>query len=983
MAFVDQELRVRETSVCNNHDMGPLEGPIQFKHVYFAYPTRPECPVLQGISLNVERGRFTAIVGASGSGKSTIAGLVTRLYDASAGSIHLDNRSLADLSMPHLRRSVGIVDQDPQLFSCSILENIAFGIVSHYDQEKYHPALGAKLFRLTETVREGQTLDSALRTSSAIVRQVFEEVREAAIRADAHSFIQNLQYGYASMITPLKDELSGGQAQRIALARALVRDPPILILDEATSALDSASEQKILASLSHVRKGKTTITIAHRLSTIKHADHIIVMEHGRVLEEGTHEELLATGQGYAAMTEAQRLQLSTPVSAEPTEASTTSSFSIGLEKEVKSSRVSLGPIRRLSHLKQRSDQGSPHPGYVGAFRSYAALARPHTLLLTIGLVGSLIAGGSFSGDAVIFGTTIGQLDPCRGSKTIRSAGRLAGLLFFVLAVLAFLGNSSGSLALGRAAEKTVCKIRILTFRSLMQKDPAWHTSEGRSPASLLSHFTTDTSAVAGLSGVVVGTILITLVNLVTSIIMAHIIAWKIAIVLLATLPVLLGSGFMRLYAMAQFSAKHKSLHAVSASISLEAVASIRTIANYSLENEIFKRYRFSLQAPYKASLRAFAYTNFWLATAYSISMLIYSLAYWWGSKQIAAGTYSQTQFFIVLPALLFSAQSCGQMFALVPDVSNARAAATRLFELINSTSAVQLHQDTTCRESTIEGIELDKNTEIDPEKGLTIRETEPTPIELPGMAIEINDVSFSYPNRPGVPVLKNLSLSILPGQFCAFVGPSGAGKSTIFSLLESFYKPTSGSMLLDGRDLSATDSAVHRTSISLVPQANVLFSDSIFFNISLGAHPRHTPTQNEVVDACKQANIQSLIASLPEGYHTQCGANASHFSGGQKQRLCIARALVRRPRLLLMDEPTSALDAEAETTLQETIEGLRGKMTILVVAHRLCTVQKADRIFWIENGRCTHAGTNMELLLKCQGYRESAAHQNVGESRGC
>lgn len=921
--------------------------------------------------LSLAGGQFTAIVGASGSGKSTLGGLITRLYDPGAGMIYVDNNDISMMNVRHLRRCIGVVDQDPALLYCSILENIAFGVVNATGYGLRNYRVGSSLSKVAEAVRKGEDLYSVLDREAPFAKELFEKVQAAAIAADAHSFIQGLQYGYATLVGSANGELSGGQKQRLALARALVKDPPILLLDEATSALDSASEQKVLASLMESRKGKTTISIAHRLSTIKDADHILVMLDGRVAEEGTHELLLGNHGAYAAMTRAQALQVPALVSAQPSEISTAFSSLSSEGKTIKPAEsASFRSFRRPSHQRSFTKSGTYNTSRRSIIKTFASLARPQLPFLVVGLVASIVAGGAYSGDAVIFGTTIGRLDSCRSTSKVRSAGSLAGLLFFILALLAFFANSIGGSAFGRVAEKIVFNIRVQTFRSLVQQDVLWHTSNGRTPALLLSYFTCDTSALAGLSGVVVGTILTIVVNLVASIVMTHIIAWKIAIVLLATMPILLGSGFMRLYALAKFQEKHQKLYAQSTGISLEAIASIKTIAGYSLEQEFYQRYKSSLQGPYKASIHEFAYTNFWLATAYSVSMLIYSLAYWWGSKQIAEGLYSQTQFFIVLPALLFSAQSCGQMFALAPDVSNARNATARLFNLINSEpdGAPPHHQ-----RPVDQAIE-ETSTERDPEKALTALTRQPSPGACPGLAIEMQDLIFSYPARPTTPILTGLSIAIPAGTFVALVGPSGAGKSTICALLESFYHPTSGLITLDNAPLSPS----HRQYLSLVPQSSTLFSDTISFNISLGAHPSHHPSMADIEDACKLANIHETITSLPHGYDTQCGANGSHFSGGQKQRLCIARALVRKPRLLLLDEPTSALDAEAEAKLQETIEGLRGRMTVLVVAHRLCTVQRADRIFWIEGGVCTHMGTHEELLVGCEGYRESARWQSVG-----
>ncbi|KAI4090354.1 MAG: hypothetical protein LQ344_004784 [Seirophora lacunosa] len=961
-SVADRNSKIDGTKTATDQVLSSIPSDIVFDQVTFAYPSRPEVQVLKGVSLNFAQGKFTAIVGASGSGKSTLGGLMTRLYDPDTGTIALGGQNTTALSVRQLRQRVATVDQDAAILCCSVLENIAYGAINagRLDLEQHRVERGHSGFHPEQRVPN--------------VQQLFQKVQHAATLADADGFIQNLQHGYATLVGTGGVELSGGQQQRLALARALVRDPEILLLDEATSALDSISEQKILNSLKENRNGKTTITIAHRLGTIKEADRIIVMHDGRVIEEGIHDSLLERDGRYKAMSETQ--SLSSLVSAQSSEVSTIAPSAISSELKAVRPTFKRGSLksfrdsfRRDSHVDSEGKLDS-HSRWTGV-RMFSRLARPQLLFLVIGILGATVAGGSYSADAVIFGTTISQLDACRGSSMVKSAGSLAGLLFFILALSAFLANSIGGSAFGRVAEKVVFRIRILTFRSLMHQDVRWHTSGGRTPAVLLSYFTADTSALAGLSGVVMGTILTILVNLVASIVMTHIIAWKIAVVLLATLPILLGSGFMRLWAVSNLQVQHQRLYARPAGISLEAVASIKTIAGYSLEGVFYERYRHSLQAPYKASLRGLAYTNFWLATAYSVSFLIYALAYWWGARQILAGTYSQTQFFIVLPALLFSAQSCGQMFALAPDVSNARLAAVRLFNLIKS----EMNEDSTPPSLSLE--EKEKDPEKDP--------TNPPPVPPPtepsassGMRIEMHNVTFAYPERPTVPILNNLSLTIPAGQFCALVGPSGAGKSTIISLLESFHVPTSGTIHLDNTfPLTSTHSTPHRASISLVPQTSTLFSDTIRFNIGLGAHPSRAATDAEIVSACESANIHSTIAALPHGYDTQCGA-VTTFSGGQKQRLCIARGLVRAPRLLLLDEPTSALDTEAEASLQRTIEGLRGRMTVLVVAHRLCTVRRADRIFWIEGGRCVCSGTHEEMLRGCEGYRESARCQAVG-----
>ena len=1030
---MQRDSRIDGTKDTRDNDI-TTSGSIDFDNVSFAYPSRPEIEALKDLSLHLEAGQHTGIVGVSGSGKSTIGGLITRLYNANKGHITLDGRQVTELNVRHLRRCIGVVEQEPLLLNCSIFENIAFGLVNSGDSNAL--TLDSSLAQHTKAVRKGADFYNALAKETTLTQDLFQKVRNAAVQADAHGFIDALPQGYATLVGTTSSELSGGQKQRLALARALVKDPPILVLDEATSALDSSSELQILNALRAHRQGKTTITIAHRLATVKEADNIIVMHEGKVVESGTHEELLEQEGMYKTMTETQAVNVSALVTTGPSEVSTNTTSTQASElKEMKGLEKEASII-----LHPNKDDLSPRqkpPSLLSTLRGFAPFARPQLLYLFLGFVGALVAGGSYSGDAVIFGHTIGHLDPCEGAEKVRSTGNLAGLLFFILAVVAFFANLLAGTAFGRVAEKMVYKIRILTFRSLLSHDLTWHSADNRSPASLQAYFTTDTAALAGLSGVIFGTIITILVNLIASIVMTHIIAWKIAIVLLATLPLLLGSGFMRLFALAKFAARHQKLYAASASITLEAVASIKTIASLSLEKEIYERYKRSLKGPYKASIKEIAYTNFWLATAYTVSLLIYALAYWWGSKQVMQGTYSQSQFFIVLPALLFSAQSCGQMFALAPDVSNAKVAATRLLELIGSKSSASSSNNNDGKNEQLDGplkVLIDDippddpdtpssiddssgRSNADPEKGIapyssahsssSLPSAEAKSAEAKAMSISLTNVSFAYPSRPTQPILSSLSLNIESGSFTALVGPSGSGKSTVLSLLASLYTPASGSITFDNTPLNLPSQSNRRDDVGYVPQTCTLFDDTVAFNLSLGLPPplpsRTVPTgtgnsafsqeeEEQMREACRLANIHDLIASLPDGYETQCGGTNSHFSGGQKQRICIARALMRQPRLLLLDEPSSALDAEGERRLGETLEKLRrpgaregencggrgGAMTIVMVAHRLCTVQNADRIVWVEGGRVTDAGTHEEMVRGCKGYREAVLVQSVG-----
>lgn len=463
--------------------------------------------------------------------------------------------------------------------------------------------------------------------------------------------------------------------------------------------------------------------------------------------------------------------------------------------------------------------------------------------------------------------------------------------------------------------------------------------------------------------------------------MAHIIAWKIAVVLLSMIPILLVSGFLRLKIAANFNTRHAKAFAESVGIATEAVSSMKAISSYTLEEEVLHVYERSLQGPYKATRKAIVSGNMWLAAAYSIGNLVYAMAYWWGAKQIVAGLYGPTEFFTTLPALLFSAQSCGQLLSLAPDVSKATVAAGRVLALLQSKPSQNGDKEASNFHKTKVPEIGEKGSDSDPEGGSGTEMSEKISAAYStstrGASVLFRDVHFAYPSRSAHPVLSGLTLAIPANTFTAVVGPSGAGKSTIISLLERFYNPSQGTVTIDGLDLRSAPVSF-RDIIALVPQDSTLFEGTLRFNLELGARPGTVPSQADIEAACKLANIHETIMALPKGYDTLCGPRGTAFSGGQIQRLAIARALVRKPRLLLLDESTSALDAESEAALQEALEGATRGVTVVAVAHRMRTVRNADCIVMVDAGKVVDGGRHEEMLEKCEAYREMVALQTLG-----
>lgn len=943
-------------------------GKLEFCNVSFRYPSRPDDMVLRNISISFPAGKQTAIVGPSGSGKSTIAALIARLYDSTEGRILFDDRNLSDINVRNLRGFTGLVQQDTLVLNRSILQNIALGLInsSNPAHQRLKGHLGDKL---TYNRRNLSVTDQG------VVNEVIDLVKHAARLADADGFIQALHHGYDTIIGAGGQSLSGGQRQRIALAQALVRDPKILILDEATASLDSESEQRIQAAVNRLAD-TTVISIAHRLSTIRNADSIVVLKAGEIVDQGKYGELISRPGLFADMVHLQALNLSHQNHEDipSTVSSLHTSLDIDAEKTI--SKHDDSTLRGQSKLYGDSeDHRDSQKSSIEIdstlsswkiIRSTTRFIRPDLSWLFTATFAAVIVGLTFIAAALIFGHVVDALSPCRATVSrILHLGRFYGGMLFMVAGVELFANYMSWSSFAVVAERLLYRLRVSSFSSLLSQDFEWYQAEGRDTSALLSIITKDGNAVAGFSGSTIGTIFSIMISFCASLIMSHIVAWKIALVCLTMVPILLGSGLMQLFSLSRFEERNSKAFAKSVSICMEAVTSFKIVATYSLEDEIMGAYRKALRDPRKQIITASILTNVWLAVSLSVGFFIYAFAYWWGSHQIIRGENSQKQFFIVLVAMLVSAQLWGQMFSLAPEVSRARAAASRILSIIGIQDSHRHSPLLEAPSTSTVGCDVEKSASSDDTSRLGSRS---------GAHVDFSAVSFAYPSNIALPILKDVTFTIQAGQFCGLVGPSGAGKSTIMSLLQHNYRPTSGQIKIDDIDVSDRD---FRDETAVVPQDSMLFSGSIRFNIGLGAVPGHEATDAEVEQACKLANIHDTIMALPQGYDTECGPKGTQLSGGQRQRLTIARALVRRPRLLLLDESTSALDAETEHVLQQGLtRAVRDSgTTVIAITHRLHTVMRADVIFMVEGGTIVDSGSHIDLMQRNKRYRLNVQQQ--------
>ncbi|KAJ8117352.1 hypothetical protein OPT61_g1438 [Boeremia exigua] len=903
---------------------------IKFSAVSFVYPARPTVKILDGINLTIAPGQVTGLVGPSGSGKSTITSLILRLYDPTFGHVSIGDADVKALNIRSLRSHIALVTQNPVLFSGTIYENIRHGLPQG----------------------ENITEDEAF-------------ARCAAAAKEAHcEFLDRLPDGMHTKIgSGPHSQLSGGQKQRLTLARALVGRPSVLLLDEFTSAMDATSEAIVLENLrrSSAAAGRTTIIIAHRLATVRDADRIVVLKDGIIAEDGRHENLVKANGVYADLIQAQQFEKKGQSSV----ASSVYSSPRFSQKEHNHAGTSTNDTSSdaTTLLVDKSKKST-----FELVSRCLALSRHEILAIILGLSASIMSGGVTIGEAFIFGNLVELLNDT--SKTGELASRISFfcLLFFLLSVAALISHGVGGAAFGIVSENLVLRVRDVSFRTILKQDISWFSKPGHSHHALMSKLNMDSGSISGLSGVILGTVFSITTSVVGGTILAHVVAWKIAIVLLAAVPVMVLAGFVRLRILALAEEKHQNAYNDAATLASEATASMQIVAAFGLEDHFLDLYRDAISGPYEEHLRFALFGNVLLAFSLSVTYYVYSLAYWWGSKQVRNGTYSQKDFFIVLPALLFSAQAAGQLFSLAPEVTRAKTAAQSVFALHDEQPTI-LKDDKHTQESS-------DGTDVNTDTLLSGPSASYGTFGVRG-ELEFRGVSLHYETRPDVPALRNVSFQIRHGEYVAFVGRSGAGKSSTVHLIERFFDPTAGQVYLDGRDIRNEPVQTHRARLALVEQEPDLFPGSVKFNIGLGRRPGAEISDEDIVAVAKKCELHDFIMSLPEGYNTEVGAHGSKLSGGQRQRLAIARALLRDPEILLLDEATSQLDANTEREIRRTIAAASRGRTTIMIAHRLASVQHADKIFVFDAGRIIEQGRHDELVSDGGIYAGMVAAQEL------
>ncbi|KDP26713.1 hypothetical protein JCGZ_17871 [Jatropha curcas] len=905
-----------------------LRGEIEFRKVDFSYPSRPDTPILQGFNLKVQAGKTVGLVGGSGSGKSTIISLLERFYDPTRGDILLDGYKIKKLELQWLRSQMGLVNQEPVLFATSIKENILFG-------------------------KEGASN---------------ELVVKAAKAANAHEFILKLPDGYETQVGQFGVQLSGGQKQRIAIARALIRDPKILLLDEATSALDAESERIVQEALDNASVGRTTIIVAHRLSTIRGAHLIVVLQSGRVIESGSHNELMQMknreGGAYSKMVQLQQSTAQEETTYSPSHS--TQQTSHRTQSALHTSPVyAFSPaLSYSSNYSIQQTQSPIHNSPAYAFSPVFSVTMTHSFLMDsydqnegnklnktfhsppsqwrllrmnapewkrafLGCLGAAGFGAVQSGHAYCLGSIVSVYFLDNNSE-IKSESRTYCFIFLGLAVASFFTNLLQHYNFAIMGERLTKRVREKMLGKVFTFEVGWFDEEENTSAAICARLASQAQLVRSLIADRMSLLVQVFFSASIAFVLALIISWRVAIVMIAIQPLIVGSFYSRSVLMKSMSTKAEEAQNEGSQVATEAVINHRTITAFSSQKRILEFFRQAMKGPKKETVKQSWLSGFGLFSSQFFTTASVALTFWYGGRLMAEGKISSKRLFQVFFILMSTGKNIADAGSMSSDLAKGSNAIRSVFAI------------------------LDRKSEINPDNpnGIKVKRS------IKGN-IELKNIIFSYPARPNHMIFNDLSLKIEAGQTMALVGHSGSGKSTIIGLIERFYDPKSGSILIDDHDVKSYNLRNLRSHIALVSQEPTLFAGTICQNIIYG---RENATEAEIREAAMLANAHEFISSMKDGYETYCGERGVQLSGGQKQRIALARAILKKPKVLLLDEATSALDSVSENLVQEALEKMMAGRTCVVVAHRLSTIQKADTIAVVKNGKVVEKGSHSALL---------------------
>ncbi|WP_329120323.1 ABC transporter ATP-binding protein [Streptomyces sp. NBC_01353] len=887
------------------------EATVEFDGVGFAYEDGR--PVLDGFSLEIRAGETVAVVGASGSGKSTVSLLLPRFYDVTHGAVLVGGHDVRELTLDSLRAAIGLVPEDSFLFSDTVRSNIAYG-------------------------KPDATQ---------------EQIETAARAAQADRFIAELPAGYDTKVGEHGLTLSGGQRQRIALARAILTDPRLLLLDDATSAVDARVEHEIHEALASVMAGRTTLLIAHRRSTLGLADRIAVLDDGRLSDIGTHEELQERSALYRRLlTDPDELGGVSPGHTVPVEVPEDRTLRAELDAEFDAER---GITPTLWVREETSAEESAAPGATPELLAAVEALPPATdapdvdeaqavtpeesyglrrllrgfgipLLISLGLVAVDAGMGLLLPVLIRHGIDEGVNQLAVGAVWAASALALGTVLVQWVAQTAEIRMT------GRTGERVLYALRLKIFAQLQRLGLDYYEREltGR----IMTRMTTDVDALSTFlqTGLVTAFVSVTTFFGIMGALL--VLDLQLALVVFATLPVLaVATFFFRRSSVKAYELARDRISVVNADLQ-ESVSGLRIVQAFRREQSGAARFAARSDDYREARVRGQWLISIYFPFVTLLSSVAAAAVMIVGANRIEAGTLTTgalVAYLLYIDLFFAPVQQLSQVF---DGYQQATVSLKRMQELL---------QEPTSTAAADEPLDV---------------------LSLRG-EIAFEDVSFAYGDEEEA--LTGIDLRIPAGQTVAFVGETGAGKSTLVKLVARFYDPTTGRVTADGTDLRDLDLTAYRHRLGVVPQEAYLFAGTVRDAIAYG---RPEATDAEVEAAARAVGAHDMIATLDGGYLHEVAERGRNLSAGQRQLIALARAELVDPDVLLLDEATAALDLATEAQVNQATDRLAGRRTTLVVAHRLTTAARADRVILMAQGRVAEDGTHDELLARGGRYAE-------------
>ncbi len=932
---------------------GPLAPEVAFDDVSFAYPGGRRA-AHRKLAFRVEPGERVGFVGESGAGKSTIVRLLLRFYDPDEGAVRIGGHDLRTLQPDDVYRNVAVVNQDTYLFHGTVEENLRFG-------------------------KPDATAD---------------EVEAAARAANAHEFISRLPQGYTSVIGERGIKLSGGQRQRIAIARALLRDAPILILDEALSAVDAENEAVIQSALDRLMQGRTTLIFAHRLSSVIGADRILVLDHGAIVETGDHGSLMRAGGAYLRLmgTQAEERAQADAALAVPSE-DRTDHRDVPLEDlQAEDAAAHHEPTDAILRAEGLS--------WGGAFRELLRHVVPWKVKFSVVLVFGIIRVAALIGVGVASALAVAAV----------KQGEPFTQYLVVLAIIAPLAGVLHWLESWFAhdmAFRMLAEMRIALYEKLDRLAPAYLVR--RRTGDLVGMATHDVELVEYFFAHTVAPFFVAV--LVPAVVIGTLgwFGWQMAVALVP---------FLALVALSPFLARHRidtlgsrareafgdmNAHAVDTIQGLSEIVAFQRTKTRAKEFVARIERHTGLRLPFFSDL---TWQTAVLEAATGLGGLVVVVT---GAHLTGTGALEPA----MLPMLVLLAMSAflpvSEIAHIGRQLADTLGATRRLYAVHNEVEAVK---DGPGVEATVgtTGADGRKVTRFHP-RGTGARDEEGAgqdaavcaaaaapsghggdghgagaspvariepPSRTGGIAIEVRDVDFSYFGNRRL-ALDGATFTVPAGRTLALVGPSGAGKTTAAHLLMRFWDPGSGTIRFDGHDLREYRLDDLRDRVALVTQDTYLFNETLRSNILLA---RPEATEEELEEAVRRASLGTFVEALPDGLETRVGERGVRLSGGQRQRVAIARAFLKDAPVLILDEATSHLDAVNEQAVRHALESLMSDRTTIVIAHRLSTVRNADRIVVLDAGRSEEAGSHDELIARGGLYSRLVGRQMTAAASG-